>query len=89
MFAGEKDTHTEIVKSRNDFAKTYNMGESKLAATLSPSPVFIPEYLIGSSLLVDKQQDWQQARGCILQIIEEHESLVEEILPEISLRYLQ
>jgi hypothetical protein len=56
MFAGEPDTHNKVVKSRNDCSQQCNMdGESNLAATISPSPVFNPKDLIAWSLLMDKQ----------------------------------
>jgi hypothetical protein len=60
MFAGEQDTHLEIVKSRYDFSKTENIGESKPATTLLPSPEFNPQDLI---FLMDKQMDNRQETG--------------------------
>jgi hypothetical protein len=47
MFIGEKDTHHEILKSRDDFSNINNMDEYKLADTPIPSPVFNPQDLIG------------------------------------------
>jgi hypothetical protein len=44
MFAGEPDTHNEIVKSRG--SPPHTMDESKPADTISPSPVFNPQDLI-------------------------------------------
>jgi hypothetical protein len=62
------------------------MGESKPAATLLPSPVFNPEYHIGCSFLMDTQADGQQAKGQIVQLIEDHESLVAENPTRINFR---
>jgi hypothetical protein len=50
MFAGEPDTHNEIVKSRGSTPHT--MDESKPADTISTSPVFNPQDLIGRSFLM-------------------------------------
>jgi hypothetical protein len=47
MFVGKKDTHHEILKSRDDFSNINNMDEYKLADTPIPSPVFNPQDLIG------------------------------------------
>jgi hypothetical protein len=72
MFAGEPDTHIEVVKSRNDFSQLRHMDdESKLAATISPSPVFNPQDLIGRSFLMDKQSDGQKLRATIVQQLED------------------
>jgi hypothetical protein len=79
MFAGEPDTHNKVVKSRNDFSQPHNMDdESKLAATTSPSPFFNPQDLIGHSFLMDKQSDGQKPRATITQLLEDHESSLEE-----------
>jgi hypothetical protein len=75
MFAGEPDTHNKVVKSRNDFSQPCHMDdESKLAATTSPSPVFIPQDLLGRSFLMDKQSDGRKPRATITQLLEDHES---------------
>jgi hypothetical protein len=58
MFAGEPDTHNEIVKSR--CSPPHTMDEYKPADTISPSPVFNPQDLIGQSFLMDKQSDGQR-----------------------------
>jgi hypothetical protein len=62
MFAGEPDTHNEILKSRDDFSKVRNMDEYKLTDTPLPSPVFNQQDLIGRSFLMDKQPDGQGKR---------------------------
>jgi hypothetical protein len=62
------------------------MCESKPASTLLPSPVFHPEDLIGHSFLMDKQADGWQERGKIMQLIEDHEWLVEENTTRIKFR---
>jgi hypothetical protein len=79
MFAGDPDTHNEVVKSRNDFSQLRHMDdESKLTATISPSPVFNPHDLIGRSFLMDKQSDGQKPRATIVQILEDHQSSLED-----------
>jgi hypothetical protein len=88
MFAGEPDNHNEVVKSRNDFSQPHHMDdESKLAATISPSPVFNPQDLIGRSFLMNKQSDGQKQRATIIQLLEDHESHLKIILLESNLRY--
>jgi hypothetical protein len=51
---------------------------SKTAASASPPPVINPEDLIGRSFLMDKQVDSQPYRGRIVQLIEDHVSMVED-----------
>jgi hypothetical protein len=77
MFAGEPDTQNKVVKSRNDFSQPHNMDEYKPATTISPSPVFNPQDLIGRSFPMDKKSDGQQPRGTIIQLLEDHESSLE------------
>jgi hypothetical protein len=79
MFAGELDTHNKVVKSRNNFSQPrHTDDESKLAAAISPSPVFNPQDLIGWSFLMDKQSDGQKPRASIIQLLEDHESSLED-----------
>jgi hypothetical protein len=75
-FAGEPPTHNEVVKSRN--SPPHIMAESKPADTASPSPVFNPEDLIGRSFLMDEQPDGQRPRATIIQLLEDHESKLED-----------
>jgi hypothetical protein len=63
MFVGKPDTHSEIVKPRNDFSHVKDIGESTLADTPLPSPVFNPQDLIGRSVLMEEQPDGQKVRG--------------------------
>jgi hypothetical protein len=86
MFVGEKNTHNEILKARDDFKNTNNMDRYKLADTPLPSPVFNPQDLIGRSFLMDEQPDGQRARGKIVQLIEDHESSLEDNPTRIQLR---
>jgi hypothetical protein len=51
-----------------------------------PPPVFNPEDLIGRSFLMDKREDGQQFRGRIVELIEDHESMVEENPTRIKFR---
>jgi hypothetical protein len=77
MFAGEPDTHNEVVKSRNSTPHT--MDESKPVDTTSPSQVLNPQDLIGQSFLMDKQSDGQRpTRATITQLLEDHESKLED-----------
>jgi hypothetical protein len=54
------------------------MDEYKFADTPLPSPVFNPQDLIGQSFLMNEQQDGQRSRGKIVQLIEDHESSLED-----------
>jgi hypothetical protein len=76
MFAGEPDTHNEVLKSRSSTPHT--MDESKPADTISPSPVFNPQDLIGRFFLMDKQSDGKRPRATITQLLEDHESKLED-----------
>jgi hypothetical protein len=65
------------------------MDESKsadTAAIASPPPVIHPEDLIGRSFLMDKQEDGQHYRGRTVQLIEDHESIVEDNPTRIKFR---
>jgi hypothetical protein len=63
-----------------------SMGKSKLAITPTdaitaepPYPhIFNPEDLIGCTFLMDEQEDVQKFRGCIVEVIGDHESKVED-----------
>jgi hypothetical protein len=86
MFVGQQDTHNEILKSGDDFSNVKNMNEYKLTDTPLPSPVFNPQDLIGQSFLMDEQPDGQRARGKIVQLIEDHESSLEDNPTRIKFR---
>jgi hypothetical protein len=86
MFTGEPDTPNEVVKSRNDFSQPCNMDEYKPAVTISPSPVFNPQDLIGRSFLMDKQSGGQKPRATITQLLEDHESPLENNPTRIKFR---
>jgi hypothetical protein len=70
------------------------MDKSKLASTLTdeinaeppPSPIFNPEDLIGKTFLMDEQEDGQTLRGLIVELIEDHESKVEDNPTRIQFR---
>jgi hypothetical protein len=51
-----------------------------------PSPIFNPEDLIGCTFLMDEQEDGQNFRGCIVELIEDHESKVEDNPTRIKFR---
>jgi hypothetical protein len=60
------------------FPMSKNMDEYKLADTPLQPPVFNPQDSIGQSFLMDEQPDGQRARGKIVQLIEDHESSLED-----------
>jgi hypothetical protein len=62
------------------------MDEYKLADTPIPSPVFNPQDLIGRSFMMDEQPDGQRTRGKIVQLIEDHESSLEDNPTRIQFR---
>jgi hypothetical protein len=80
MFGGEQDTHNvnPIIKSRHDFDIMDESKPTNTAASASPPPAINPDDLIGRSFLMDKQEYGQQYRGRIFQLIEGHESMVED-----------
>jgi hypothetical protein len=80
MFAGEPVTQNEVIKSRHD------LGEYRPASPISPSPVFNPQDLIGRSFLMDKQADGQRPRGTLVQMLEDHESSLEDNPTRIKFR---
>jgi hypothetical protein len=86
MLVGEKDAHNEILKSRDDVSNIKNMDEYKLADTPLPSPVFNPQDFIGQSFLMDEEPDGQRATGKIVQLIEYHESSLEDNPTRIQFR---
>jgi hypothetical protein len=87
MFAGEPDAHNEVVKSRNDFSQLSHMDdESKLSATISPSPVFNPQHLIGRSFLMNQHSDGQKQRATIVQLLEDHEFSLEDNPTQIKFK---
>jgi hypothetical protein len=51
-------------------------------------PIFNPEDLIGRTFLMDEQEDGQKFRGCIVELIEDHESKVEDNPTRIQFRVL-
>jgi hypothetical protein len=62
------------------------MDEYKLADTPLPSPVFNPQVLIGRSFLMEEQPDGQKERDQIVQLIEDHESSLEDNPTRIKFR---
>jgi hypothetical protein len=88
MSGGETNIATGPLKDRS------NMDKSKLASTPTdkvnvdspPPPVFNPEDLIGRTFLMDEKEDGQNHRGWIVELIEDHESLLEENPTRIKFR---
>jgi hypothetical protein len=77
----------EILKSRDYFSDiNVNMDEYKLSDTPIPSPVFNPQDRIGQSFLMDEQSNGQKARGKLVQLIEDHESSLEDNPTRIKFR---
>jgi hypothetical protein len=62
------------------------MDEYKPAATISPSPVFNPQDLIGRSFMMDKQSDGKNPRDTIIHLLEDHESSLEDNPTRIKFR---
>jgi hypothetical protein len=62
------------------------MDKYKPAATISPSSVFNPQDLIGWSFLMDKQSDGQKPRATIIQLLEDHESSLDDNPTRIKFR---
>ena len=86
MFRGEELHHNvdPIIKSRHDFdikdesKPTDTTHGEPLDVKKPPPAVFNPEDLIGRTFLMDKQEDGQQFRARIVQLIEDFESNVED-----------
>jgi hypothetical protein len=85
MFSGEPITQNEFVNSCHEFTPS-DTGEYKPDTTLSRSPVFNPQDLLGHSFLMDKQADGQRPRGTLVQLLEDHESSIEENTTRIKFR---
>jgi Reverse transcriptase (RNA-dependent DNA polymerase) len=70
------------------------MDKSTLASTPTdeinaeppPSPIFNPADLIGRTFLMDEQEDGQKFRGRVVELIEDHESKVEDNPTRIEFR---
>jgi hypothetical protein len=86
---GESPTHNGTLKDRSTLDK------SKLASTppndeinddAQPPPIINPEDLIGCTFLMDEQEGCQKFRGWIVELIEDHESMVEENPTRIKFR---
>ena len=79
LLCGEDDPPSvcaPIIKSRH----VPEDGETKQTTTpdsTSPAPVFNPEDLVGRTFLLDKQENGQRFRARIVQLVEDHESSVE------------
>jgi hypothetical protein len=58
----------------------------EINAESSPSPIFNPEDLIGLTFLMDEQADGQKCRGRIVELIEDHESKLEDNPTRIKFR---
>jgi hypothetical protein len=88
MSGGESPTHVGPLKDRS------SMDNSTLASTPTdevnaespPSPIFNPADLIGRTFLMDEQGDGQKFRGRIVELIEDHESKLEDNPTRIKFR---
>jgi hypothetical protein len=69
-----------------DFAIMDESKPTDTEASASQLPVINPEDLIGRSFLMDKQDDGQHYGGRIVQLIEVHESMVEDNPTRIKFR---
>jgi hypothetical protein len=87
MSGGESPTHGPLKEKSS-------MSKSKLARTPTddtnaeppPPPAFNPEGLVGHSFLMDEQEDGQWFRGRIVELIEDHESKLEDNPTRIKFR---
>jgi hypothetical protein len=88
MSGRESPLHVGPLKDRSsmDQSKPTSTLTDELNAEPPPSPIFNPEDLIGRSFLMDAQEDGQKYRGCIVELIEDHESKVEENPTRIKFR---
>jgi hypothetical protein len=80
MSGGESPTHVGPLKDRSSIDKSTlaNTPTDEINAEPPPSPIFNPEDLIGRTFLMDEQEDGQKIRGRIVELIEDHESKVED-----------
>jgi hypothetical protein len=69
-----------------DKSKPFSTPSDGINADPPPPTIFNPEDLIGHSFFMDKQEDGQQFRGHIVELIEDHESVVEENTTSIKFR---
>jgi hypothetical protein len=85
---GESPTHSGTLKDRStmDKSKPASAATDGINADQPPPPIFNPEDLIGCSFLMDKKEYGQQFRGQIVELIEDHESMVEESPTRIKFR---
>ena len=74
---------TKFIKSRNEAGEFINSIPDSLDAPISPpqpdpTPVFNPEDLIGRTFLMDPKADGQKFRATITDLLEDHESKLED-----------
>jgi hypothetical protein len=88
MSGGESPIPKGTLKDRSTMDKSIPVSThtDRIIADPPPSPFFNPDNLIGCSFLMDKQEDGQQIRGQIVELIKDHESKVEENPTRIKLR---
>jgi hypothetical protein len=80
MSGGEGLIHSDILKSRST-STTHGEALESL-----PPPIFNLEDLIGRNFLMDEQEDGQKFRGRIVELLEDHESNLEDNPTRIKFR---
>jgi hypothetical protein len=88
MSGGESSICTGPIKDRSnmDNSKSASTPTKKAEADIPPPPIFNPEDLIGRSFLMDEQEDVQKFTEQIVELIEDHESRVEDNPTRIKFR---
>jgi hypothetical protein len=88
MSGGESSIPTGPIKDRStmDESKHASTPMDKIDADIPPPPILNPEDWIGRSFLMDEQEDGLKFRGQIVELIEDHESRVEDNPTRIKFR---
>jgi hypothetical protein len=88
MSGGESPIRGDILKSRSKMDSYKSAGTPTDGESIEPEPdlIFNPTDLIGRSFLMNKQEDGQQFRGRIFELLEDHESKVDDNPTRIKFR---
>jgi hypothetical protein len=88
MSGGESHIPHGPLKDRSnlDKSKPASTHTDEISTDPPPSPIFNPEDLIGRTFLMDEKEYGQKHRGQIVELIEDHESLLEENPTRIKFR---
>jgi hypothetical protein len=88
MSGWESPTHVGPLKDQSSMDKSTlaSTPTDEVNAESPPSPIFNPEDLIGCTFLMNEQEDGQKFRGRIVELIEDHESKLEDNPTRIKFR---